>query len=172
MKKDKVLKELEAAVLKANAIKQAMIDQIKVLEEKRKNYNVKDSVVVLSVDDIDFNDDTISVINRKINLLENAIRGFKYSNYDFYKIAAKQYIDLIYKEVNGLDNKIDNSLEEAEKAITEAEKAMEELKAERIPAMRAERAQLLEPLGEEVNGYWYDLKGTHVLNNLIRRIEK
>ena len=49
---------------------------------------------------------------------------------------------------------------------------MEELKAERIPAMRAEMAQLLEPLGEEVNGYWYDLKGTHVLNNLIRRIEK
>ena len=172
MKKDKVLKELEAAVLKANAIKQAMIDQIKVLEEKRKNYNVKDSVVVLSVDDIDFNDDTISVINRKINLLENAVKTFKCSNYDFYKDAAREYIDLIYKEVNELDNKIDNSLDAAKKAIEEAEKAMEELKAERIPAMRAERAQLLEPLGEEVNGYWYDLKGTHVLNNLIRRIEK
>ena len=166
------MKQLEEAVAKADNIRQAMIDQIETLKEKRKNYNVKDSVVILSVDDIDFNDDTISILNRKINLLEAAIRGFKCSNYDFYKIAAKQYIDLIYKEVNGLDNKIDNSLEEAEKAITDAEKAMEELKAERIPAIRAEMAQLLEPLGEEVNGYWYDLRGTHVLNNLKRRIEK
>ena len=170
--KEKILKELEAAVAKCNEIKQAMIDQIKVLEEKRKNYNIQDKVVILSIDDIDFNDDTISILNRKINLLEAAIRGFKCSNYDFYKIAAKQYIDLIYREIDGLDNKIETRLDEAEKAITDAEKAMEELKMEEIPSIRATMSEMLEPLGPEVYGFFYDLKGTHVLNNLRRRIEK
>ena len=130
--KEKILKELEAAVAKCNEIKQAMIDQLKVLEEKRENYNIQDKVVILSIDDIDFNDDTISMLNRKINLLEAAIRGFKYSNYDFYKEPAKDYIDLIYKEVNGLDNKINNKHQEQSKKLKSIWNMYKKLKYQRL----------------------------------------
>lgn len=170
--KEKILKELEAAVAKCNEIKQAMIDQLKVLEEKRKNYNIQDKVVILSIDDIDFNDDTISMLNRKINLLEAAIRGFKYTNYDFYKGPAKDYIDSIYKEVNGLDNKINNSLDEASRAIEEAENHMEYVKEVEVPTIKKEISRLLEPLREDVYGYWCDFSGTHLLERLKRKLEE
>ena len=173
MKKDKVvLMQLVEAVAKANGIKKEMMDQIETLKEKRKTFNIANSAIILSVDDIDCNGDSISTLNRKINLLENAVKTFRYSNYDFYKDAAKKYIDLIYKEVVGMEEKIRNSFDEAEKAIDEAEKHMEYLREVETPAIREEISQLLEPLGEDIYQYYWDISGTYVLDKLKRSIEE
>ena len=174
MKKDNVLNQLKEAVAKADSIKQSMVDQIEVLKGKRRKYYSNDKVAIFRVEDIEkeCNDDTLSILNRKINLLENAVKNFKYSNYDFFKGPAKKYIDLIYIEVNGLDNKINNSLDEASRAIEEAENHMEYLKEVEVPTIKEEISRLLEPLGEDVYGYWCDLSGTHILERLKRRLEE
>ena len=165
--------QLVEAVAKANGIKKEMIDQIETLKEKRKRYYSNDKVDIFRVEDIEkeCNDDTLSILNRKINLLENAVKNFKYSNYDFYNEAAKVYVDTIYNHVSALDDKIAKRYEEASKAIEDARNHMEYLREVEVPLIRDEICNLLEPLKEDTWTYYGDLSGTYVLDKLKIRME-
>ena len=173
MKKDIVLNQLKEAVAEADSIKQSMLDQIEVLKGKRRKYYSNDKVAIFRVEDIEkeCNDDTLSILNRKIALLQSAVENFKYSNYDFYNEAAKVYVDTIYNHVSALDDKIAKRYEEASKAIEDARNHMEYLREVEVPSIRDEICNLLEPLKEDTWTYYGDLSGTYVLDNLKIRME-
>ena len=85
--------------------------------------------------------------------------------------------DTEYKEVEGITNVLligtdARTLDEASRAIEEAENHMEYVQEVEVPTIKKEISRLLEPLREDVYGYWCDFSGTHLLERLKRKLEE
>lgn len=175
LKLDEVVTELNTAVEIANNKKGELEKALEKEKEKRKSIinTMSNTTKVIDINELDsLAQGDIYFINKKIYLLEKALKEFDYVNYEEYRIAALKYIEFISDNIFELDNKIKNEVDEAERKLIQAQENRDNVKEIIIPQIREEIEILVQPLQKSVYGTYRDYSGASVLTKVKRQIEK